>query len=182
MQDALSRLILHDWSRDGRYALCDVTGHHQEISAVTLSDGRLQVAVRTSGSADQARFSPNGRWIAYNDLESGRFEVFVVPFPTTGERWQISTSGGVQPDWNGDGRELFYLDRAGTLMAVSINATANFEAGSPRPLFRTGLHGAAQVEEYRVTADGQRFLLRMPFRAATHRTTLVLNWPALLGK
>ena len=88
--------------------------------------------------------------------------MFVVPFPPTGQRWQISTSGGVQPEWKGDGRELFYLDRSGTLMAVGILATPNFDAGPPRPLFRTSLGGNPEIEQYRVTADGQRFLLRMP--------------------
>lgn len=180
-KDPLARLILHDWSRDGRFALCDVTGRLREISAVALSDGKLQVAVRTSGGADQARFAPDGRWIAYNDIESGRFQVFVVPFPPTGERWQISTSGGVQPEWRGDGRELFYLDPAGTLMAVDIRSLPSFEAGPPRRLFQTPLRRSNAIEEYRVTVDGQRFLLRVPVGGPT-RTTLVLNWPALLRK
>ena len=137
--DPLTRLFLHDWSRDGRFALCDITGFHQEISAVTLAEGRRQVVIRSSGQPDQARFSPDGRWIAYNDLESGRFEIFVVPFPPTGERFKISTSGGVQPEWRGNGRELFYVDPLGTLMAVDIRPTPRFEADSPRPLFRTRL-------------------------------------------
>ena len=119
IRHSLTRPLLHDWSRDGRFALCDVTGSHKEIAAVTLANGQRQAAIQTNGSADQARYSPDGKWIAYNDVESRRFEVFVVPFPPTGERWQISTSGGVQPEWRGDGRELFYLDPAGTLMAVT---------------------------------------------------------------
>jgi Tol biopolymer transport system component len=180
-RDPLGRLILHDWSRDGRFALCDVSGRHREISAVTLPDGMPQVAIRTSGLADQARFSPDGRWIAYNDLESGRFEVFVVPFPATGERWQVSTSGGVQPEWRGDGRELFYLEPSGALMAVDVRSRPSLEVGPARPLFQTRLEGSNGLEEYRVTADGQRFLLRVPVGGTT-RTTLVLNWPALLGK
>jgi dipeptidyl aminopeptidase/acylaminoacyl peptidase len=179
--DPLARLILHDWSRDGRFALCDVTGRHREISVVTLSDGRSQVVVRTSTHTDQARFSPDGKWIAYNATESGREEVFVVPFPPTGERWQISTFGGVQPEWRGDGRELFYLDPSGTLMAVDIRATSSLEAASPRPLFETRLQLSSEIEEYRVTADGQRFLLRVPVGGAT-RTTLIQNWPALLNQ
>ena len=180
-QSPFTRFLLHDWSRDGRLALCDVTGFHHEISAVALSTGRRQLAITTSGYADQASFSPDGRWIAYNDFESGRFEIFVVPFPATGERWQVSTSGGVQPEWRGDGRELFYLDPSGTLIAVDVRATASFEVGPRRPLFRTGLVGNSDTEEYRVTNDGQRFLLQVPIEGAT-RTTLVLNWPALLKR
>jgi Tol biopolymer transport system component len=174
-----TRLIMHDWPRDGRFALCDITGFNKEISAVSLADGHRQVVIRSSGRPDQARFSPDGKWIAYNDYESGRFEVFVVPFPPTGERWRISTSGGVQPEWRGDGSELFYLDPLGTLMAVDVRATSHFEAGPPRSLFRTRLVGRSSIEEYRVTADGQRFLLEVPVGGSI-RTTLVLNWPALL--
>ena len=175
----LTRLLLHDWSRDGRMALVDITGFHREISAVTLADGRQQVVIRSSGHPDQARFSPDGKWIAYNDRESGRFEVFVVPFPPPGERWQISPSGGIQPEWRGDGRELFFLDALGNLMAVDVRPTGRFEAGSPRVLFRTRLDGNSDIEEYRVTTDGQRFLLRVPIGRSVH-TTLVPNWPALL--
>jgi hypothetical protein len=178
-RDPFSRLILHDWSRDGRFALSDVTGFHREISALSLADGQRQVVIRSSGFPDQARFSPDGKWIAYNDIESGRFEVFVVRFPPTGECWQISPSGGVQPEWRGDGRELFYLDPLGMLMAVDVRATSRFQTGAPRPLFRTGLIGDSQNDEYRVTADGQRFLLRVPVGGSI-RTTLVLNWSALL--
>jgi Tol biopolymer transport system component len=179
-RDPLERFILHDWSRDGRFALCDVAGSRREISAVRLSDGQRDVVIGTSGLADQARFSPDGKWIAYNDRESGRFEVFVVPFPPTGERWQISTAGGVQPEWRGDGHELFYLDATGVLMAADIRTVPSFEPGPPHPLFRTPLDGNnSEIDEYRVTADGQRFLLRVPV-GGTMRTTLVLNWPALL--
>jgi len=178
-RDPAGRLIMHDWSRDGRFVLCDITGFHHEISAITLADGRRQVVIRSSGQPDQARFSPDGKWIAYNDIEAGRFEVFVVPFPPTGERWQISASGGVQPEWRGDGRELFYLDSSGRLMAVEVHAALHFRAGKTTPLFQTRLEPDPTIEEYRVTADGQRFLLRVPVGGSI-RTTLVMNWPALL--
>jgi eukaryotic-like serine/threonine-protein kinase len=178
-RDPLARLNTHDWSRDGRFVLCDITGFSHEISTLTLGDGLRQVVIQSSGHADQARFSPDGRWIAYNDIEAGRFEVFVVPFPPTGERWQISTSGGVQPEWRGDGRELFYLDLSSRLMAVEVQAKSRFHVSDPRPLFQTRLEHDPAIEAYRVTADGQRFLLRVPVGGSI-RTTLVMNWPALL--
>jgi hypothetical protein len=131
--------------------------------------------------ADQARFSPDGRWIAHNAVEAARYEVFIVPFPPTGERWQISTSGGVQPEWRDDGRELFYLDPSARLMAVDIRTAPSLEVGSPRLLFQTSLAASEEIEEYRVTANGERFLLRVPVAGAI-RTTLILNWPALLKR
>jgi hypothetical protein len=108
--------------------------------------------------------------------------VFVVPFPPTGERWQVSTAGGSQPLWRGDGRELFYLDPQGALMSVAVDGKRTFSAGTPRVLFRTGLDNPSYwVEDYSVTADGQRFLFRMP--AEDYRPPelkLVLDWTALL--
>ncbi|HEY1303589.1 MAG TPA: protein kinase [Vicinamibacterales bacterium] len=180
-KDPRDRLILHDWSRDGLTALVDLTGRHREISAVTLSNGQTRVVLRSSGSPDQARFSPDGKWVVYNDRENGRFEIFVVPFPPTGERWQLSPSGGVQPEWRADGHELFYLDSTGALTAVEVRSQPRFSAGPPRLLFHTSLLGESQADEYRAAADGQRFLLRVPVGGPL-RTTLVLNWPALLNK
>jgi Tol biopolymer transport system component len=172
-----------DWSRDGRVAL--YLPDSNSLWAVPVSgDDPPQPVVESNGAVDQGRFSPDGRWVAYHGDETGRWEVFVVPFPPTGERWQVSTAGGVQPLWRGDGQELFYLDPHGALMSVDVNATRTFSAGKPRPLFRTGLEApSALVEDHGVTADGQQFLFRMP--AEDYRPPelkLVLNWTALLGK
>lgn len=130
------------------------------------------------------RFSPDARWIAYSSDATGRNEVFVVPFPATGERWQVSIAGGVQPLWRGDGRELFYLDLIGNLMSVDVSAARTFIPAPPRVLFRTAItRPAAQIEDYGVVADGQRFLLKPPAQASTPpELKLVLGWPALLGK
>jgi len=88
---------LDDWSADGRHLLYH-DANQPELWAVPLSGERKPVLVTRSlaGFVDQAQFSPNGRWIAYNTNESGRHEVKVVPFPPTGEKWTISAAGGVQ--------------------------------------------------------------------------------------
>ncbi len=175
--------FLADWSRDGRFALYS-PDPNSLWSVPLLGDGQPQPVVRSSGGVDQGRFSPDGRWVAYNGDETGRVEVFVVPFPPTGERWQVSTAGGVQPLWRGDGRELYYLEPDGQLVSVDVSVTRTFTVGSPRPLFRTSLRNpSSMVEAYGVTADGQRFLFQMP--AADNRPPelkVVLDWPALLGK
>jgi len=110
----------------------------------------------------RARFSPDGRWIAYQSNESGRFEVYVQPFPGPGGKWQVSTEGGETPIWSPTGRELFYRDDQ-RLMAVAIDAVPSFVPGTPRPLFQypggdyiqVGLGGVT----YDVAPDGQRFLM-----------------------
>jgi Tol biopolymer transport system component len=178
------RPFAHDWSSDGRVALYH-SGSLNGVWSVPISgDGKPRPVVQGTGVVDQASFSPDGRWVAYNGDETGRMEVFVIRYPPTGERWQVSSAGGVQPMWRGDGRELFYLDPQGSLVSVDVKATRTFAIGPPRVLFRTGLGNPSSfVEEYGVTADGQRFLLKMP--AADTRPPelkLVLDWPALLGQ
>ena len=99
-------------------------------------------------------------------------------------RWQVSTDGGLQPIWRGDGREIFYLDRLGRLMAVSVAGTdTEPRLGTPQPLFALGLRTVnGQVEQYRVTADGQRFLVKVPVESSPSANAIrvIVNWPALL--
>ena len=83
-------------------------------------------------------FSPDGRWIAYTTNESGQPNVYVQPFLRTGGKYPVSRDGGQPSVWRADGKELFYLAADGTMMAVPIDATGQFEAGEPQTLFRTG--------------------------------------------
>jgi serine/threonine-protein kinase len=88
-------------------------------------------------SEQGAALSPDGKWLAYASNESGRFEIFVRPFPNTGSgRWQISTQGGVAVRWSRSGRELFFEGVNGDFMAVPISPGATFAPGEPRRLFR----------------------------------------------
>ena len=109
------------------------------------------------------QLDPSGRWIAYRSQESGRSEVYVRGVAEDGTsgsgKWQVSTEGGVEPSWRGDGKELFYMSGP-TLMAVDVKtAGVSFEAGKPNALFETRLHSAGTRNRYVVTRDGQRFLL-----------------------
>ncbi len=177
------RPFAHHWSSDGRLVL--YSGALGGVWSATTSGGtKPQPVVPSTGVADQARFSPDAHWVAYNGDETGRMEVFVVPFPPTGERWQVSTAGGVQPMWRGNGRELFYLDPVGNLMAADVVLGRSFSAGTPRLLFRSGVESPSSlVEDYGMTADGQRFLFRLPAPGARPpELKVVLDWPALLGK
>ena len=79
---------------------------------------------RTPFEERDGQFSPDGRWIAYASNESGRMEVYVQGFPSAGDRWQVSTTGGSQPRWRGDGAELYFVAGNGMLMAASFRTTA----------------------------------------------------------
>jgi Tol biopolymer transport system component len=176
-------LSVSDRSKDDRYLIYnnDTT---RDLFALPLSGDRkpIRVVHPTSGRADQPTFSPDSRWIAYNAEESGRAEVYLTPFPPTGAKWQVSSAGGVQPRWRGDGRELFYVGLDGTMMALDAQPSDEPHAGMPHPLFKTDVMPLFQTEQYEVSADGQRFLVMKPLadnRAAS--LNLVVNWPALAG-
>jgi Tol biopolymer transport system component len=175
---------LDDWSPDGRHLIYHDAGQ-PELWAIPLNGDRKPMLVTRSlsGIIDQAQFSPDSRWIAYNTNESGRHDVKVVPFPPTGEKWQISTAGGVQPTWCADGRELYFLAPDATLMAVDIRPGGKFEWREPHPLFKTQLAVSYQMEQYAPAPDGKRFLFVLPAsEASTAPFNVILNWPALLKK
>jgi hypothetical protein len=104
--------------------------------------------------------------------------VYVQPFPASGGKWQISKDGGSFPKWRRDGKEMFYLAADRKMMAVEVQAGANFQASVPRPLFETRISGP--FAHFTVTGDGRRFLVPTPTGEAQASTpaTVVLNWTA----
>ena len=167
-----------DWSQDGRFIIYEKD--QSELWVLPLSgDGKPYAFVQSQSSDAGARFSPDGRWVAFVSEETGRQEVYVTRFDKPGEKWRISTDGGNLPRWRRDGRELFYLMTGGKVMAVQVKPGAEFVAGPPMPLFKADPLSA----DYDVTADGQRFL----FIASAPGTQLlpfavVLNWMADLKR
>ncbi len=122
-------------------------------------------------------FSPDGKWFAYGSNESGRFEVYVRQFPGPGGQWQVSTGGGTEPMWSGDGSEIYYVDPGGNLVSVQVEAGSAFRAGLPETLFAPPIYPTIQRERYVVSADGQKFLiLSTPSGEAVRPTTVLLNW------
>jgi hypothetical protein len=130
----------------------------------------------------QGRLAPNQRWLAYASDESGRFEVYVRPFPSGTEQWTISVSGGMQPEWRSDGKELFYLSQDGQLMSVPVTTDgATFSAEAARALFRVDVPepSAPFPTDYDVSADGLRFLVNTVVdQASRPSVTVILNWSA----
>jgi hypothetical protein len=135
---------------------------------------------------DQSQVSPDGRLIAFNSDESGRWEVYVARFPEFTDKRQVSSAGGMQPRWRRDGSELYYLSLDGAIVAAEIGTTASRGAGPqpgpvlgpPRPLFQTHLSPSPNVPQYDVSADGSRFLVLEPARSGGEPITFVLNWAA----
>jgi dipeptidyl aminopeptidase/acylaminoacyl peptidase len=152
------------WSRDGQWLAYGLPrlGHFDLFAVAVDAPERPPVLLATgSPQSDEPRFSPNGRWVAYH-AGASQPQVFVIPFPPTGERWQVSNDGGVQPRWSPGGDELFYLDPAGRLTSVSLPGSDPHRAGAPRALFEANVEPSNLFDQLAV-ASGDRFLLRLPF-------------------
>ena len=149
-----------------------------DIWVLRLSDRKAQPFLQTPFNESVPRFSPDGHWLAYISDESGRYEVYVQPYPGPGGKWPISTEGGTEPVWNPNGRELFY--RSGDkMMAVDIATQPSFTAGKPRLLFEGTYEPTwATNPNYDVSADGQRFLMVKASEQEQSNTQInvVQNW------
>jgi Tol biopolymer transport system component len=139
--------------------------------------------LQTSFGETFPQFSADGRWIAYGSNESGRFEVYVAPFPGPGGKWMVSTAGGTQPRWMQDGTEIFYLAPDDKLMTAAVNGRGSaFEVAAVRPMFQARAR-LGQRYSYAVSPDGQRFLVNtLAEQPGAAPITLVVNWPAALKK
>ena len=130
---------------------------------------------------DQFHVSPDGRWIAFNSLESGRWEVYAASFPSFTDKRQVSRNGGGQPLWRNDGKELFFLSLQGKLMAVETRLGATLETSDPTSLFQAPIGVNPIIDQYAVARDGQRFIFCAPDNSSGQPITVVVNWTAGLN-
>ena len=159
-----SSTYAQSWSPDGESLLFRAqdpkTGY--DIHVLSMKSGKTAEYIGGAADQSQAQFSPDGLWVAYTSTESGRLEVYVQPFPATGAKWQVSPTGGEQPRWRRDGKELFYLAPDRTLMAVPIHVPGAFDAEAPQRLFQSPYIPVGDIgisQSYDVSADGLRFLV-----------------------
>jgi len=149
-----------------------------DIWVLRLSDRKAAPFLRTQFNETAPAFSPDGHWLAYASDESGRFEIYVQPYPGPGGKYQVSTDGGTEPIWNPHGKELFY--RSGEkMMAADIAMQPSFSAGKPKMLFQGPyLPSAITYPYYDVSPDGQRFLMIKLDEQTSALTQIVVvqNW------
>ncbi|MEO6237376.1 MAG: protein kinase [Vicinamibacterales bacterium] len=164
----------------------EMAGGHVGIT-LTLPAGnpeRSRTASLIDTMADEvaAQISPDGHYVAYQSNESGRFEVYVRPFPNVSDgRWQVSLDGGSDPVWGRERAELYYLDGASAMTVVPVTtAGGTFGAGNPQKLFDARSYSADGARGYDVSADGRRFIFVKDAGAPESRLpghlVVVLNW------
>ena len=169
-------------SRDGRWLVLRRGGNEPgngDIHAARLGDSTLVPLVTTSATEGEPALSPDGRWLAYVSDESGAFEVYVRPFPEVASaRWQVSTTGGGEPVWANSGRELFYRNGRGELVAAEVRAGASFSVEEQKVLFSvTPYLDLGFMQSYNVSPDDRRFLMvREGAPSQVSELILTENW------
>jgi Tol biopolymer transport system component len=168
-----------EWTRDGASILFIEQGGRSLYRLPLSGPQKPERLLHTPFANDQFHISPDGRWIAFNSQESGRWEVYVASFPSFADKRQVSRDGGCQPLWGKDGKELFYLSLQGKLMSVDTTIGATFDAGVPSALFQAPISVNPAIDQYGVTRDGQRFIFPAPIDSGSAEPiTVMVNWAA----
>ena len=189
LQEPEASEIPHSFTSDGRYLLFtrrllnDPQGNVDIWALPLFGDRKPFAVVQTAFSDLVPAASPAGKWMAYQNNESGRSEIYLTQFPGGGARWQVSTSGGADARWRGDGKELYFLDPSDSVMAVDVDSSGGTpRLGVPHALFQA-MGVQRQVGTYVVTSDGKKFLINSgSVKQGTEPLTLVTNWTAELKK
>jgi serine/threonine-protein kinase len=173
------------WSADGKTLIfMDFTGTKTDVGAMSIEGDRAKKSLLSDKyNKVDPEISPDGRWMAYSSDESGRFEIYLRPYPeVNGGKWQVSTSGGDWPIWSRDGRELFY--RSGdAFMAVLVKTKPTISLETPKTMFRGtyAFSGTASIGNWDVSPDGKRFLvIKSPGSAGAgggpRKINIAVNW------
>jgi len=177
-----------DWSPDGKYLTVDVLelGADKHIALYTFEDQSFEVLIDTPFVENGGRFSPDGQWLAYTSNETGRYEIYVVPFPgeggSSGGKYRVSTEGGNLPKWGPRGENLYYMSLAEDLMSVDLDLENGLAIGVPQKLF-TIRHPPGTGYPYSVLPDGESFVINQLEESKTpDHTILVQNWLSRLPK
>ncbi len=177
------------WTKDGRLLLFTSVGPQtaEDIWALPFPERSEPVLLlQTQFQEGVGRVSPDGRWLTYISSQSGAFEVYVRPFTPeasagSGAQFLVSKGGGFRPFWRPDGKALFYVSIAGRVMAVDVDTSNGFQAGTPRPMFQAP--AGVGILSWDLSPDRKRFLFISPTGAGrVIPFTVIVNWAASLKK
>jgi hypothetical protein len=175
-----------DWTSDGKYILAHAVGASTDFDIwVIPTDGSTApfTLLETQFAESQAKVSPDGRWVAYLSLESGKEEVYVAQFPKPMGKWQVSNNEGDRPRWSRDGKKLYYLDNNEHICEAAVDGSGSaFKVGQRRQLFE--IRGSRPGLVFDVFGNGERFVINQsPYRGENRSSfNLVQNWSAELKK
>ena len=190
-----------DWSSDGKYLLLSrgkyIGGNPCDIWVLPLTGERIPYPlVKTPFQETDARFSPDGKWVAYTSNEAGPGDIYIVPFNPPSEdpsatkrtdyvgggKWQASTRGGSKASWRSDGKELFFVSGAESkITAVEISVSNNgLEIGETTPLFQ--VNQPAGIDPFVVSPDGEWFVVNTSNVQGSSPINLIVNWESELKK
>ena len=169
-----------EYSRDGAWLIYRVgVGGGRDIFGIHIGQDTVPVPLVVGPAEEDApALSPDGHWLAYNSNESGTAEVYVRPFPNTNSaKYPVSNRGGTEPRWSHSGRELFYRDGAGNLVAVRIAAGPDFQVAGKQVLFPAAEYLTdGNDHSYDISADDQSFYFIRPTDKTPPQLIVVLNW------
>jgi Tol biopolymer transport system component len=176
-----------EWSRDGKY-LTYLNGDGEKMVSLwavpVAGDAKPFTVVQPPSPQSNVytyRVSPDSRWVAYESDESGAIEIYVTTFPEGKGKWRVSTSGGANPVWSGNMKELFYRDLTDQFFVCRLTFKGSeIEVGTPQRLFHAGVPGVGIP--YDVSADGQRLLVDLAEEEGASPLSIAVNWPAELKK
>ena len=177
-----------DWSSDGRYIVYDDTGTPAQLGILDVAANQSKILLNVKSANHDARFSPDSKFLAYTSDESGQSEIYVVPFPTPTQKWQVSAGGGTRASWRRDGKELYYLSPDGKLMSVPLTRNGDsLNFGKPVTLFQAPFEVAAANTSntgrpYDPLGSGQKFVMNFSVDTTVEPLTLVTNWTSLVKK
>ncbi len=182
LMESTDEYIPESWSADGKTIITVQRTPDDQQSIWALTEGDDPRPFLTPGfRVDEPQVSPDGNWLAYVSPESEQPEVYLEPFQGEGERVRVSLNGGGQPKWRADSQELFFVTPADLLMAVDVRGdTGRAEVSLPRELFEVDWIEGSGYDDYAVSADGERFLVKTAADQAEIELRIVTNWTGLL--
>ena len=167
------------WSPDGNFVafgrISPATGYDIWTMPMRGDDHTPSPFLNSPANEKYGDIAPDGKWLAYESNESGRFEIFVQSFPRAGTKYQVTSTGGRGPRWSRDGRELFYNASSGALLSVLVDGSQGLRFGTPVPPVKRGPPSNALD-----TPAGPRFLSIRVLGSGDRRTlTVMQNWTAV---
>jgi serine/threonine-protein kinase len=164
-----------DWSPDGRSIAFLLHGARAEPWVYEVPTGTTRRLFTEQGDVSAIRYSPDGRWIAYQSNVTGSDEIYLRALPASGVPIRVSTAGGSMPRWRSDGRELYYAAPNGAVLAVAISTLSSGAISAPSTVVPVPPLGRRTYFDFEPIPEGQSFVFVLP-PPQDNGLILMQNW------